>query len=102
MKGIQLENRDFLVDVVRRDGLIVGGMVVDDILQQNQAIILDAHAGEIKSSPTLGVGVSDILLDHDPTAWKRRIREQLELDGQRVDALRVGTNKIEISAKYKV
>lgn len=101
MKGIQLKNYD--LDIVPRkdsDGLLTHGLVLGDILAQNQAIILYAHKGEIKEAPTMGCGIADMLLDHDPTLWKREIRENLEMDGQKVSAVRITPNGLEIHAKY--
>lgn len=101
MKGIQLADYDLSVEVVRDDtGKIVSGMVIGDVLEQNQAIILNLHKGELKENPYLGVGLSDMLLDYNPLAWRTEIREQLEMDGQVVDSVKVSPSGIEIDAHY--
>lgn len=65
MKGIQLADYDLSVEVVRDNtGKIVSGMVIGDVLEQNQAIILNMHKGELKENPYMGAGVSDMLLDY--------------------------------------
>lgn len=101
MKGIQLADYDLSVEVVRDDtGKIISGMVIGDVLEQNQAIILNLHKGELKENPYLGVGLSDMLLDYNPLAWRTEIREQLEMDGQVVDSVKVSPSGIEIDAHY--
>ena len=101
MNGIQIEDYDVTV-VVRKDaaGKIAEGLVVGDILRQNQALILVLHKGELKSDPSVGVGLSDILLDHDLLTWKREIREQMELDGQTVGNVSIDNDKIVIDSEY--
>lgn len=101
MNGIQLEKFTPVVQV-RRDanGKIVGGLVVGDILYQNQAIILSMQPGELKEFPEVGVGISDMLLDNNPLYWRGRIREQLEIDGQTVESIKITTKGIEIKARY--
>lgn len=102
MNGIQLEQSFDIQIRVERDasGRIAGGLVVGDILAQNQALIINAHKGEFKESPIVGVGISDMLLDHDALAWRTEIREQLEIDGQTVDDVKVTTSEITVDAHY--
>ena len=102
MKGIQLADYDLSVEVVRDDtGKIVSGMVIGDVLEQNQAIILNMHKGELKENPYMGAGLSDMLLDYNPLAWRTEIREQLEMDGQVVDSVKVTPSGVEIDARYQ-
>ena len=101
MTGIQLTGYD--VDVqVQRDaaGLIDSGLVLGDILAQNQALILSMHKGDLKSDVSVGVGIDRMLLDSDRLGWKREIQEQLELDGQVVESVDVTLTYINIKAKY--
>lgn len=101
MKGIQLADYDLGVEVSRDEtGKIVSGMVVGGILVQNQAIILNLHKGELKEDPYTGVGLLDMLLDYNPLAWRTEIREQMEMDGQVVDSVKVNPSGIEIEAHY--
>lgn len=95
---------DYDIDVkVLRDssGKIVSGMVVGDILAQNQALILQLHKGELKEDPSVGVGISDMLLDSDLQNWSREIREQMELDGQTVDRIILTNDELRIEARYR-
>ena len=85
MRGIQLTNYEPDIQVKRgKDGKIANGFVVGDTLRQNQALILLLHKGELKEWPAVGCGISDMLLDNDPIYWRTIIREQLEMDGQKV------------------
>ena len=98
MEGIQLEyNKDspILEPIVSHGTLLVG-----DVLRQNQALILTLHNGELKENPSVGVGISDMLLDNDPIYWKTLIKEQMEMDGQTVDKVRITNTGIQIESKY--
>lgn len=97
MNGIQmvLNGDGILTPLVGNDGMKVG-----DTLQQNQALILMLHKGELKENPAVGVGISDMLLDDDPLYWRTAIREQMEMDGQTVNTIKVTRKGIEIKADY--
>lgn len=99
MNGIQLAwsegGGQYLEPVVKN-----GTLAVDDILRQNQALILALHKGELKERPAVGVGLSDMLLDHDPIYWRTAIKEQLEMDGQRVGSVKIAHTGIQIEATY--
>ena len=101
MTGIQLTDYDVTVDV-KRDaaGLIVSGLIVGDILHQNQALILVMHKGDLKSDVSVGVGIDRMLLDNERLTWTREIREQLEMDGQKVDDVKITDRQIIIKAAY--
>lgn len=95
---------EYDIDVkVQRDatGKIVSGMIVGDILAQNQAIILQLHKGELKEDPAVGVGISDMLLDNDLQSWRREIREQMELDGQTVEKIVLTEKELILKAQYR-
>ena len=101
MIGIQLTDYDVNVDVKRNgDGLIASGLVLGDILAQNQALILSMHKGDLKSDVSVGVGIDRMLLDNDRLGWEREIQEQLELDGQMVEDVEVTNKEIKIKAQY--
>ena len=101
MTGIQLIDYDVTVDV-KRDaaGLIVSGLIVGDILHQNQALILVMHKGDLKSDVSVGVGIDRMLLDNERLTWTREIREQLEMDGQKVDDVKITDRQIIIKSAY--
>lgn len=98
MEGIQLEygkDSATLEPIVKNCSLLVG-----DVLRQNQALVLSLHKGELKENPSVGVGISDMLLDNDPIYWRTLIKEQLEMDGQSVDKVVITMTGINIEAKY--
>ena len=101
MTGIQLKDYDIDVNV-RRDasGLITSGLVLGDILHQNQALILVLHKGDLKSDVSVGVGIDRMLLDNERLTWTREIREQLEMDGQKVEDVTITDRQIIIKAQY--
>ncbi len=77
-----------------------GSLAVGPVLQQNQALILLLHKGEVKETPYTGAGIADMLLDHDPLLWRTEIKEQLALDGQTVSAVSITTTGVAIDASY--
>ena len=81
-------------------GRIVSGLVVGDILNQNQALILALHKGELKSDVSVGVGIDRMINDSDWLSWQREIRDQLEMDGQTVESVLVDSKSIKIKASY--
>lgn len=101
MNGIQLTDYDLSVDVILdTSGKIESGLVVGDILFQNQALILSFHKGDLKEDVSVGVGIDRMLLDNDMLTWKREIQEQLEMDGQKVESIEIDTKEIKIRASY--
>lgn len=100
--GIQLTNAlEPVIDVVRDStGMISSGLVVGDILYQNQYMILTAQKGEFKEYPTLGVGINDLVNDDDLNAWKKTIREEFAKDNLKIDKLSITTSGMELKAYY--
>lgn len=92
MTGIQIDD-NYDLD-------IRGSLRIGDTTAQNQAVIIASHKGEIKEYPCVGVGISDMLLDHNPIAWRQEIREQLEIDGQEVNNIEITKTGIIINANY--
>ncbi len=86
--------------VTDASGRIQSGLVVGDILHQNQALILIFHKGDLKDDVSVGVGIDRMLLDNDRLSWSREIREQLEMDGQKVKDVQVTDKTIKIDARY--
>ena len=76
-------------------------MAVDEVTEQNQYLLLKTHAGEWKEFPLVGVGIDDLVNDHDLERWERTISEALEQDGQIIEKLELTTDKLNIIAKYK-
>lgn len=101
MTGIQLTDYEPQINVKRDSlGQITQGLTLGETLQQNQAIILAMHQGELKERPMMGVGISDMLLDNDPIYWRTKIKEQLEMDGQKVGSVKLTKTGIQIEATY--
>lgn len=101
MKGIQLIDFDLDIKVQRdSNGRITSGLIIGDVLHQNQALILAIDKGEIKTDPSVGVGLHTNVLSHDTLSLRKQIRQQLEMDGQKVNFVKVSPRGIEIDAKY--
>lgn len=101
MTGIQLIDNDLDIKVERdATGRVVSGLVLADTLHQNQALILVLHKGELKDDISVGVGIADMLLDSDVIGYRREIREQMEMDGQTVNAVEITSEGIRIDSKY--
>jgi hypothetical protein len=101
MNGIRTENYDIKIDVKKGlDGKIISGLEIGDIMRQNQALIMVMHKGELKENPSVGVGISDIINDHQLDKWRAEIREQLEMDGQKVDSVKLDNYGLTIEAEY--
>lgn len=101
MNGIQMTDYDLSVSVeYDSEGRIVSGLVVGDILHQNQALILGLHKGDLKDDVSVGVGIDRMILDSDWLSWQREIRDQLEMDGQTVESVVVDSKSIKIKASY--
>lgn len=101
MNGIRTEDYDIKIDVQKGlDGRIISGLEIGDILRQNQALILVMHKGELKENPSVGVGISDIINDHQLDKWRAEIREQMEMDGQKVDSVKLDNYGLTIEAGY--
>lgn len=108
--GIQLNDNndsgdvlDLKINVVRDSaGKIVSGLVVGDTLEQNKAIILIAHEGQLKGNPDVGVGIGDIALSSDYLEYRHKIREHFAKDGLVVETLDLYENKpVKIIANYE-
>ena len=86
---------DLLLDV-RYDtqGRIKQGICLGETTPQNQAFLLVAHKGE------LGVGMADMLNDHDFAYWRRLITYEFERDGQTIDRLELNDKGLTIEAHY--
>lgn len=78
-----------------------GHLKLAEVTHQNQAMLLAAHPGEYKENPLLGVGLSDILQDHDLRGWRSRIIQTLEADGQRVRKVELTNAGLTIEAEYR-
>lgn len=102
--GILLNPKTNDLDIqVQRDaeGKIVQGLQIGDVTMQNAKTILYMQPGELKSNPTVGVGINNMLLDHEFLLYKHKVRQQLVADGMRVKKVEINGQNIEIHASYK-
>ncbi|MCD7973984.1 MAG: hypothetical protein LUG18_15210 [Candidatus Azobacteroides sp.] len=101
MKGTGISINNDTLDINIATSGAYHTFLIEKTMYQDQAFILRAHAGEIKEKPTLGAGLSDIAMDNDRLAWRKRIRQQLESEGFNIKDLRFnGINQLEIDAEY--
>ncbi len=70
--------------------------------EQHQKHILQAHKGDFKQFPELGVGITDYLNDDEPTSMLIAIKKQMQYDGMQVKNVRIDTSgKLMIDGHYK-
>lgn len=103
MKGIGIlinDEYDLQMNSQRDANGQLYGFETGNTIPQNSAIILIHAPGQIKEMPLLGVGVHDMLMDHDVLGWRRKIRLALEMDGQDVNSIAFNEYKIEINGEY--
>lgn len=108
--GIQLEDKvnvygsiDVKIEVkTDTEGKIISGLVIGSTLQQNKAILLSAHPGDIKTAPTVGVGISDFLHDDDYQKYRSIIPEHFAKDGLKTRLVKFGENiPLDIDCSYE-
>ncbi len=100
MIGIGFKDGELRIKVKKANGLITSGLVLENTTNQNQYFILIANKGDYKLAPAVGVGISDMLNDHDFLFWEREIALQMKLDGQKVKTVKVRDNKFSLDASY--
>lgn len=107
--GIQLNDNsdtgtimDLKIDPVRdSSNKIVSGLVIGQSMEQNIALMLMMHQGELKFKPDLGVGIEDIVLSSDYLIFRHRINEHLKKDNLIVSQVDLFENKpFKIVAEY--
>lgn len=79
-----------------------GHLQIGGTIYQNLAIIIEAHQGEFKQFPTLGVGLDQYLSEEGTTnnTLKHSIRENAKMDNVRITALQITeTGEINIKAE---
>ena len=100
--GIQINGNYDLAIQLRFDlnGKIVSGLVLGDVLYQNQAMLMLAHEGDYKENPLIGIGLPDIVNDNDFEYWTEKIAKQIEADGQKISRLELNEKGLILDAKY--
>ncbi len=83
------------------DGKIKQGLVIGDVLFQNQEFIIKMSPGSLKEKPLKGVGIENYQDDEDPETLLRNIRTELSADGMVVNKIGFDTiGDLFIDAKY--
>lgn len=93
---------DLKTEIIKdADGKILRGLSIGKTLEQNKALILILHPGELKERPLVGVGISDILLGSDLLVFRHKIRTHFAYDGLKITELKLyNLNDISIKANY--
>ncbi len=94
--GILLDDDGELkIQVLRQDGLIVSGLVVDETDFQNIDLIVHANKGEVKEYPIVGVGAEKYLKSvGKQEKLRREISIQLAIDGYKTNDIKVSDTGI--------
>jgi hypothetical protein len=103
-KGLLInDDYDLKLNIQRNaSNKITSGLLLGNTLYQNQALILILQAGELKLNPIVGVGIENIVADNDVLAWRKNIRQQMELDGQKVKEVSFDKDlKLKLDAAYR-
>lgn len=99
MKGIRLTEENQIEVSVQRDseGLIISGMVVNNIDAQRCKIIAEMFPGELKEFPILGFGISKYLkkVDIDKQQFVNELQKQYKSDGMTTKVV-IENNKFEV------
>lgn len=101
--GILISDSYDLLMSIKKDsaGKITSGIRIGKTLYQNQALILIIQPGELKLSPIAGVGLENIINDNDYLGWRRKIRQQMEMDDQVVQNVSFNSKQeLKIDASY--
>lgn len=78
-----------------------GDFVIGEAIEQQQALLLIAHQGEFKSTPEVGVGISDLLLGEELLEYRHKIRNQYMMDGLKINSLELyEIGSLKIDAEY--
>lgn len=87
-----MEYTGILLDTETNDLKVKNGhLQIGGTLYQNLAIITEAHQGEFKQFPVLGVGLDQYLGEEgtDNAALKHSIRENAKYDNVKITALKI-------------
>jgi hypothetical protein len=104
MIGIMLsDDKDVVISIKRNsNGLIIQGLMLGDITNQNQELIVIAEKGDFKEIPKKGVAISNYLDDEVPDSLLRAVRTELSLEGMNVKKVGLNShNELVIDAEYK-
>lgn len=99
MNGIRLTEENQIEVSVQRDseGMIISGMVVDNIDAQRCKIIAEMFPGELKEFTVLGFGISKYLksVDIDKQLFINELSKQFKSDGMNTK-ITIESNKFDV------
>jgi len=79
-----------------------GDLFIGDSTQQHQDDIILSQKGHYKQNPYIGVGIQDFILDDaSDEEIIATIQQQFELDGMKINDLKIDNGNIEIDANYE-
>jgi hypothetical protein len=76
-------------------------IAIGEVTEQNQFLLLKANKGEIREDPLCGIGIDNMLLEHNFTAIRKEIINQVERDGQRINKCVVSESGVFLDAEYR-
>lgn len=76
-------------------------VVMGESTEQHQRLLLLAHKGDYKESPTVGVNATLFLKDEDNGGLLASIKSEFEKDGMKVNNIAITGEKLTIDARYK-
>jgi hypothetical protein len=93
---------DFAVDPVTMDMVIKNGdFMVEESTLTHQKCLLLAEKGDYRQFPTVGVGLTNYLLDDgDTDKLTSEIQTEFTRDGMEIDKLIVQGSLIDVEAEY--
>jgi len=92
---------DIVLDTNTGDLVFINGDIAyGESTLQHQRDILQAHPGDYRYAPTVGVGVQDFVKDDDPENMLRAIAQQFTADGMTVNSIVFSNNKVNVNANY--
>lgn len=77
-----------------------GDLVIGESTRQHQQLLLLSEKGEIREYPTRGVGLRSWILDDAMGSLNGEIKKQFELDGMKVQGVKLSGTTLEIEATY--
>jgi hypothetical protein len=93
---------DILFDSAFEMQIVNGDFFVGNCLNQQIGCLLQALPGNYKQSPTVGIGISDYLLDNAIDELTRTVRLQFKKDQLRLKKISIGIDQINIDAEREI
>jgi hypothetical protein len=78
-----------------------GDLVVGESDRQHQVLLLRLEKGELRATPTRGVGIQSWVLSENPAALNAAVKREFQRDGMRLHRVRTVAGQPEIHATYE-